>query len=269
MSERTKKFEEKLDDLIRRGELLDVAIKYDCYPEEIKQQLEYIFGKEEAKEYIKLLPNFKREYQSWYSESLALVKQVLPDRISDFSSYYEHPRVRKDITSLNYMIRDYLQGLRITGVMGDIVADGSAAIPEFEQQLNIVRAAKRSLESILIDLTSILQADLFDSEIDGTRALAKAGFLRPAGVICGVVIEKHLRHVCDTHGIKIIKKRPTISDFNDKLKDGNIILVSQWRFIQHLADLRNLCSHLRERDPTDEDVEDLISGTEKILKTVF
>ena len=121
----------------------------------------------------------------------------------------------------------------------------------------------------MTDLTSILQADLFDSEIDGARALAKAGFLRAVGAICGVIIEKHLRHVCDIHGIRIVKKRPTISDFNNKLKDNNTIAVSQWRFIQHLADLRNLCDHLREKDPTGEDVEGLISGTEKILKTVL
>ena len=79
-----------------------------------------------------------------------------------------------------------------------VIVDGKAAILVFAQQLNIVKAAKATLESSLIELASILQADLFDSEIDSARALAKSGFLRAAGAICGVVIEKHLKQVCNT-----------------------------------------------------------------------
>ena len=268
MSAKTKKFEEQLNDLIIKGKLLDTAIRHDCYKDTITQQLEKSLGKEKAKIYIDNLPKFSEEYQSWYSESLALVKQVLPDRIADFSSYYEYPRVRKNITFDNYMIRDYLQGLRVA--QGDhVIAEGSAAIPEFIQQLNIVKAAKEVLESTLIDLTSVLQADLFDSEVDSARALAKAGFFRAAGAICGVVIEKHLRHVCNIHKIAIRKRRPAISDYYNKLKDNDIISIPQWRFIQHLSDIRNNCDHARERDPTGEEVDDLISGTEKVLKTVF
>ena len=42
-----------------------------------------------------------------------------------------------------------------------------------------------------------------------------------------------------------------------------------WRFIQHLADLRNLCDHDRESEPTNAQVDELISGINKIIKTVF
>ena len=177
MSERTKKFEEQLDRLIEDGEMLQLAIQYECHPREFKRQVSEAFGNEEIDSYIKDLPKFKLEYQSWYSEALALIKQVLPDRLVDFRSYFEYPRVRKEITFQNYMIRDCLQGLHITvGHQERVVVNQSAAIPEFEQQLNIVKAAKATLESSLIDLKSVLQADLFDSELDSARALAKAGF---------------------------------------------------------------------------------------------
>ena len=268
MSEKTMKFEDQLKGLIEKGDRLSLAIRYECYPDEVTQDIEKRVGKEKAKIYIDNRLNFRQEYQSWYSESLALLKQVLLDRVDDFSSYYEYPRVRKTISSENYMIRDYLQGIEVT--RGDrIIAGASAAIPGFMQQLNIVNAAKRMLGSALIDIKSILQADLFDSEVDSARALVKSGFIRAAGAICGVVIEKHLRHVCDIHKIVIKTGRPVISDFNDKLKDGDVISVPQWRFIQHLSDIRNICDHARERDPSREEVDDLISGTEKVLKTVF
>ena len=187
------KFEGDLDRLINSGEMLLLSIKYDRY----------------GKRNIEKLPNFIEQYQSWYSEALALVKQVLPDRLNDFKTHYEFPRDRKDITVQNYRIRDYLQSLQITrGINKEIVVDGSAAIPEFQQQLGIVKSAKSNLTSSLSNLTSILQADLFDSEIDSARAIAKAGFMRAAGAICGVVIEKHLKQVCKNHNFAIRKKAP-------------------------------------------------------------
>ena len=64
------------------------------------------------------LPSFKDEYQSWYSEAKALIRQLLPDRLSDFTRYYEKPKSRKDITYENYTIEDYLQGLNVTRTAG-------------------------------------------------------------------------------------------------------------------------------------------------------
>ena len=114
-----------------------------------------------------------------------------------------------------------------------------------------------------------MQADLFDSEFDTARALAKSGFLRAAGAICGVIIEKHLLHVCKIHGIAIRKKNPGISDLNQALKDNGLVTVPQWRFNQHLADIRNLCDHAKGKEPIKDEIEDLMSGTEKVLKTIF
>lgn len=243
---------------------------YECHPRSFKKELANSVGSDEVEEYVKKLPKFRSEYQAWYSESLALVRQILPDRLDDFVSHYEYPRVRKNITFENYMIRDYLQGLHVTrGVHEEVVVDSSAAIPEFTQQLNIVKAAKTTLGSALIDLTSVVQTDIFDSELDSARALAKAGFLRAAGAICGVVLEKHLRQVCDNHAIVIRKKNPAISNFNQALKDNNVIEVAQWRHVQLLADIRNNCDHARGSEPTKDDVDDLISGTNKALKTIF
>lgn len=272
MSERTKKFSAELDALVARGDLLWMAIQYECHPKEFKEQVKkaYDNDKDKIEKYFKDLPSFKSDYQAWYTEAQAVIKQVMPDRLADFVSYFDVPKGRKDITFQNYMIRDYLQGLAITrGWEKEVVVDGSAAIPEFVQQLNMVKAAKATLESSLMDLKAVLQADLFDSEIETAGVLAKAGYLRAAGAICGVVLEKHLHHVCDTHNIKVAKKNPGISDLIQLLKDGNVITVAQWRFIQSLADIRNLCDHAKGREPTKDEIADLVAGTEKTLKQVF
>lgn len=101
MSEKNVKFAEALDDLISQGDRLHMAMQFDCCGDEFMEQVEKQLGGGKAKKYLKGLPDFKEKYQAWYSEAQALVKQVLPDRLSDFQSYYEHPRVRKDITFQN------------------------------------------------------------------------------------------------------------------------------------------------------------------------
>jgi hypothetical protein len=124
--------------------------------------------------------------------------------------------------------------------------------------------AKRKAVDVMM-----VRADLFDSELDAAHELAKHGFARGAGAIAGVVLEKHLIAVCDARGVKLKKSHPTISTMNDGLKDATVIDVPTWRFIQHLGDIRNLCDHGKGREPSTQEIDDLIAGVKKISKTVF
>ena len=248
-----------------------MTIQVECHPKEYKEKISKLFKGDEAKvkDYFKDIPRFQDAYQAWYSEGQAVIKQVMPNRLADFISYFDVPKGRKDVSYQNYMIRDYLQGLQIKNWRDEVVVGGEAAIPEFLQQLNMVKAARATLESSLMNLKSVLQADLFDSEIETAGVLAKAGYLRAAGAVCGVVLEKHLHEVCVAHSIKVTKKNPGISDLIQLLKDEGVITVAQWRFIQSLADTRNLCDHAKGREPTKDEIADLVAGAEKILKQVF
>ena len=272
MSEKKRKFEADLTRLVDQGNVLYDALRYEYDEKGLRESLAKDIVVEEIEQIMSGLPGFSQEYQQWYSEASALVRQVLPDRLQDFKSYYEYPRARKKINFENYRIKDCLRGITVRGLIGydlGVLADGSAAIPEFKQQLAIVKAAKDVLNSSLRDLRQILQADLFDSEIDSARGLAKAGHLRAAGVICGVVIEKHLGQVCNDHSIPVGQKNPTISDLNEALKKSEVFDVPVWRRIQHLADIRNLCGHNRKREPTKDEIDDLLNGTDYVIKSVF
>jgi hypothetical protein len=263
------RFKGDLGRLIETGKKLQLAIEYDCYPEEFRKAIDAQLGKK-ADEYIKKLPSFKTTYQRWYSESIALLRQVLPDRLEDFVRHYEKPKPRKDITFENYRIEDYLQGLRVTrGWEKEKVVGPDAAIPHVTQQLAIVEAAAARFESTLFEVRQLVQADIFDSELESAEALNKYKFARAAGALSGVVLEGHLAQVCADHKLAIGKKNPGISDFNEKLKEADIITVPDWRFIQHLADIRNLCDHSRKPEPTVEQVADLITGVKKVIKTIF
>jgi hypothetical protein len=222
----------------------------------------------EAKNLIYTLPDFRSQYEPWYSEAMALIKQLLPDRLDNFRSLYEKPKGRRILDNENYVIQDFMQGLEATRPDGTVVAGPKAALAKYRQQLGILRAAERRFDSSLFEIRQLVQADLFDSEIDASRELLKNKFIRAAGAVAGVVLEGHVKQVCDDHNVKVRKANPTISVLNDAMREAEVIDVPQWRFIQHLADIRNLCDHNKAREPTAEQVQDLIDGTAKVLKTI-
>jgi hypothetical protein len=254
MQSNLEKYRQDLDNLIEQGEILENLMRLECFPDKFKQL---------KKKYGKL--RFSDEYQKWYSESLVLLKFLLPDRVDDFKKLYEKPKNRKSIDIENYTIEDYLQ----RNELGEVLVKRENAIPKFEQQLAIIKSAKKRFESSLFDIKQLVQADLFDSELGAARELNKKGFTRGAGAMAGVVLEKHLAQVCENHQIKVTKKDPSINDYNQLLKDRDVIEIKDWRFIQHLTDLRNLCDHDKKREPKKEEIEELINGVEKIIKTIF
>ena len=259
------KYKKDLEKLSKKGNLLLMAIQHECFPEQVEEAMG-----EKAEELVKTFPRFSDEYQAWYSEAKVVIKQLLPDRLDDFVRHYEKPKSRKQISYENYRIEDYLQGLSVTrGWEKEKVVGPDAAIPQFQQQMAILKSVSARFESSLFDIQQLVQADLFDSELEAAVDLIKHGFLRAAGAIAGVVLEKHLAQVALNHNIKTRKKHPTISDFNDLLKNGGVLDVPTWRNIQRLGDIRNLCDHNKDREPTKDEVEELVNGVEKITKTLF
>ena len=127
---------------------------------------------------------------------------------------------------------------------------------------------KRRFESSLFDIRTLVQADLFDNGLDAADDLNNKGFSRGAGAIAGVVLEGHLATIGENHELSV-PKNPTISKLNDLLKDKGVLDIPTWRFVQHLGDLRNLCDHKRDDDPTKQQMQELIEGVRKITKTVF
>lgn len=262
MPSKQDKLKNDLDILIDKGQLLYYTLVNDLEKFD-KKSLDHL-----KKEGVKFFTNFKKEYEKWYSESYEVIKIILPDRLQDFVSYYKKDK-RKDITYETYTMSDYIIGLQVTrGYIKEPVVDTSASITKLEAQKNILESCKRRFESTLFDLMKFVQADLFDNELDAAKVLNKNGFVRAAGAMAGVVLERHLSEICKQHSITFRKKNLTINDFNESLKNNSIIDISTWRNIQFLADIRNMCDHNKKEEPKKEQVNDLIDGVNKIIKTI-
>ncbi len=263
MESNISKYQEDLKSLIKRG----VNLRYGLYNEFSKEFRVQIAKLDEDMQELIKKNSFKDKYNSWYNESLAVIRQLMPERINDFISYYKLPK-RKEYSYETYTVSDYLVGL-VQTCGSKYVFKPSTIITKYEQQFQILKSLESRFDSSLYNIKQLLQADIFDSEIDAAKELYKKGFYRAAGAICGVVIEKHLSEVCIQRGIKVSKKNPAINDYNQLLKDNDVIDTSTWRHIQRLGDLRNLCDHKKTEEPTEDNIKDLIEGTDKVIKTVY
>lgn len=258
------KYKKDLELLIKQGASLMFGL-YNELSAEFIAQIKKL--DKEAQESIKTC-TFKDKYNAWYNESLALIKQLVPERYDDFVAYYKQPK-RKTIDFETYCIADYLIGLVVKDRFGDPVLKKTCVITKFKQQFAILESLKSRFDSSLYEIKELLQSDLFNSELEAAKELQKKGFRRAAGAICGVVIERHLSQVCERRGIKVTKKNPSINDYKSLLQANNVIDVSQMRRIELMADIRNKCDHSKKEEPTDDDISEIISGTNKIIKSVY
>lgn len=203
--------------------------------------------------------NFREGYQAWYTRALAVVKQLIPERLDEFTRLYYDKGVTYTIA--RYLRRGYSSFDAQDAQVG--------AHNRFLQQVLILQSAQARLEDILTNIHGLMQAEILDSELDAATELWKAGHIRAAGTLAGVVLERHLVKVCSSKNLTSRKKKPSLADWNDLLKEANVCDIPTWRGIQRFTDIRNLCAHPGDREPTKEEVDELIRGVERITKTIL
>jgi hypothetical protein len=265
----TEQIKAELKRLSNQGVNLFNAMQVEQFPENMEHHFTHVL-KKDYQTFVKSLPVFTQAYQTWYSSAQSVIKKFLPDRYADFTALYEQPKGRKEIRPDNYVIEDYLKKVVITaGFDKKIVASQADAIPVFQQQINILNSVFDRFDNVLFEMQQILQASFLDQEMQSAKQLLKNKFLRSSGAICGVVLENHFQQLCENHQIKIPKKNMTIRDYNDLLKKEEILSFEIWRFVQHLEELWALSCKNKKEMPTVDEANDLIEGTEKVIKTIF
>lgn len=213
---------------------------------------------------------FGNKYQAWYSRAYKLVEALAPERLSEFISYYLIDQKRESIYADNYVIQDYIKGMEARKDIGGIPSWNSNETVWIRviNQFQIIKSLETRIDTMLQDVTGHLFAEIQDSELQAAVQLKKIS-KRAAGALAGVVLERHLQRVAVNHNISISKRNPTIYDLNEPLKGASIYDVPTWRKIQYLGDIRNLCSHQKDTEPTDEQVTELIDGVNAVIKNVF
>jgi hypothetical protein len=242
--------------------------------EQIRQQLEALVKK--GNELLKKLAEkqklieFGTAYQDWYTRTLPLVRSLAPDRFPEFRAYYEVDPKRKAIGPVTYVLQDYVNGISpAPDWQGKVAFDHhQAAIAKMLNQVQILVSLASRIETVLANVEGHLLAEIEDRELNAAAELTKSN-LRAAGTLAGVVLERHLGQVAVNRGAKTGKKDLTIGDLNEALKKAAAYDLPTYRKIQFLADIRNVCCHNKGREPTADEVKELLAGVGAVIKTVF
>ncbi|RSF43513.1 HEPN domain-containing protein [Acinetobacter baumannii] len=134
------------------------------------------------------------------------------------------------------------------------------------QLIPILNAAYDDLKNgFLITFKQIVQAEVFDNELEQAKSLLENGYKNAAAVIAGVVLETAIKELCLNNGIDIERKR--LTQLSDDLAKAGVYNKLQQKQITALADIRNNAAHGDYDEFTKEDVERMISDIERFLLT--
>lgn len=113
----------------------------------------------------------------------------------------------------------------------------------------------------LTSIKNLIQADVFDSELEQANELLSNGYLLAAAVIAGVVLETALRDLCAREGLSIGK----LDKMNADLAKAGVYNKLQQKRITALADIRNSAAHGKPENFTETDVVNMIRDIEQFL----
>jgi hypothetical protein len=216
-------------------------------------------------------PSIQVSYNKWYTVALPLIRRLAQERYDDFVGFYKLiKKTSNHYSTLEYTISDYLNNDKETlNFRLDNFDEFDIFSIKFKNQLAILNACIENIDTLLFNFVSVLQYNMYKSELESATDLLKNDLVRPAGALAGVVLERYLKEICSKYKIKLNKKNPTMAVYNEALKAHGMIDTVLWREVQYLGDIRNCCDHPMEREPRKDEVEYLISETEKIITRVI
>ncbi len=197
----------------------------------------------------------ERDYQQWYSAAWTIIARNQPSRLAEFEAAYCTPP------------KQFAPGIKQLLAKKQVAQDELFTLLDLvNTQFEILAAVPCHLTYSIYDIELTAYSLLMDDEIGAARHLLSRGFRRPSGALAGVILERHLKNLLRKHTPPIkYKQGDTLAPLNDLAK-AVIYDVVTWRKIQHMTDLRNLCDHDKEREPTKEEVAELVEGVSSLLK---
>jgi len=192
-------------------------------------------------------------YKAWYAEAWYLVKSNLPERLEEFETAYQGASFQ-----LGNLMDERGNLLRSTMVLFEKC---------FSAQIGFVRAIPPAIESKSLGLRGILARDLMEDELSAARHLLDNGYVREAGIIGGVVLEHHLKLLCNKHGV-IFGEKDTLGQLNEKFRQ-NYPDDSEYRRVQFLNEIRVSCAHDKPSVPPDAGkISQLLSGVQGFIVAI-
>jgi hypothetical protein len=132
----------------------------------------------------------------------------------------------------------------------------------FSRLKAVLLAAKEDYEGgYLHKIRNLIQADVFDSELEQAGELLASGYKTPAAVIAGIVLETSLRQMCQDNGLPTGK----LDKMNADLAKAGVYSKLVQKQITALADIRNNAAHGHDDQFIEGDVTNMIRDVRSVL----
>ena len=147
-------------------------------------------------------------------------------------------------------------------VEAETYASWSGNLKNFLRTRAVFGAAREDFEGgYLASVRSLVQAEVFDTELEQAKELLVAGYYPAAAVVAGVVLETTLRQLAATRGLPIGKLDRMNADL---AKAGEYNSLVQKR-VTSLAAIRNSAAHGDHSAFTKVDVESMIEEVGRLV----
>ena len=200
-------------------------------------------------------------YQAWYSVARRVVEQLLPERLDEFTRYYSLPPGEHTAWAYDCTVNELLLGQ--VAYETEVRHANELGLKRLQRQVAIVASCAGVLESTLADIRWSITVQASEDELSEAQALALQGYIRAAGALAGVVLERALRRLAERHGIQT--EGVKAAALNDGFKSRSIYDEPTRSRIQLLLAIRNKCSHPGDDEPAATEVNDLIAGVDRVL----
>jgi hypothetical protein len=138
----------------------------------------------------------------------------------------------------------------------------TAQYDNFSAMKAVLLATKDDYEGgHLSTLRTLVQAEVFDSELEQASELLRSGYKTAAGVIAGTVLETSLRELCTRNSLPHGK----LDRMNADLAKQGLYNANMAKRITALAGIRNSASHGKPDEFTDAQVKAMIEDIERFL----
>jgi hypothetical protein len=138
----------------------------------------------------------------------------------------------------------------------------STNLKNMKRMISVFDAAQEDFVGGYLKSTrSLVQAEVFGSELEQAAELLKSGYSVPAAVVAGTVLETCLRELCDRNGIQHGKLDKMNGDLT---KAGAYNAIAQKR-ITYLAAVRNSAAHGKKNEFEQYDVAAMIDEIERFV----
>ena len=169
--------------------------------------------------------------------------------------------------------------VKVKNLLSKVCGEDSQHFKQFEKEENrgglgitnyyvfkklkvVFLAAKEDFEGgYLSSVKTLVQAKVFDSELEQAKELFSSGYSTAAAVIAGVVLETALRELCDRNAITHGK----LDKMNADLTKAGVYNKLNQKRITALADIRNSAAHGKPDEFEHQDVSDMIRDVNQFL----